>query len=234
MLMLVGVLVSCNAENNIDAFTDNNNSDISNNIDASTDTNNTSTINNTVDTSIQVEYDAEKEANDNEFPFDNIIVERNGYDIISAGKYYGNDFDNIKYYGSYYRIIDNYTDFSELTQWGNKADESVFNANVVLVLHSYKNYYVYDSNKSQKGAFIELKKETNSKKISLIEMWVRNSRAEIVNGEIVVPSLNNEDEILFPADVKETLYLLIPKDELPSNLPINGEIELKSQIIELE
>ena len=60
----------------------------------------------TVDTSIQVEYDSEREAKDNEFPFENIRINRSGYDIIAAGKYYGNDFDNIKYYGSYYRIIE--------------------------------------------------------------------------------------------------------------------------------
>ena len=101
--------------------------------------------NDTVDTSIKIEDDADREDKDNEFPFENIIVERNGYDIIAAGKYYGNDFDNVKYYGSYYRIIDNYTDFSELTQWGNKIEKSVFDENFVLVLYSHTSCCVYFS-----------------------------------------------------------------------------------------
>lgn len=187
----------------------------------------------TDDTSIQIEYDAEREAKDNEFPFDNIIIERYGYDIVAAGKYYGNDFDSVTDYGSYYRIIDNYVDFSELTAWGNQVDESAFDENVVLVLHSYKSYCTYNSIKHEKGSFIELKSQTNSEKISLIEMWVRSSRAEIVDGEIVVKT-NEENVILFPMDVKETLYLLIPKEELPENLPVNGEICLLERIEEME
>ena len=97
-----------------------------------------------------------------DFPFDNIVLVRNGYDIVAAGRYYGDDFDNVKYYGSYYRIIDNYDDFSTLTAWGNKIDKSVFNDNFILVLHTYKNHYLYNSARSEKGTFSTLKIETNS------------------------------------------------------------------------
>ena len=103
VLTVAVALVSCD-ENNID---------IGGNIDSqpginTEKTNDTSSSNDnedsnrqdnpgTVDTSIQVEYDADREAQDNEFPFDSIIIERNGYDLVAAGKYYGNDFENVKY-----------------------------------------------------------------------------------------------------------------------------------------
>lgn len=172
--------------------------------------------------------------NDEDFPFDNIVVERSGYDIVAAGKYYGNDFDNIKYYGSYYRIIDNYEDFSELTQWGNQVDKSVFDSNVILVLHSYRSHYVYNSIRSEKGIFIELKEEKGSKKLSLTEMWIISDRAEIGKEDTIGSRTKAKSAFLYPIDVKETQYLLIPKEDLPSNLPVNGELELKSQTIVLE
>jgi len=171
--------------------------------------------------------------NDEEFPFDNIVIERSGYDIVAAGKYYGNDFDNIKYYGSYYRIIDNYEDFSELTQWGNQLDETIFDENFVLVLYSYKNHYIYNSVRSQKGTYKSLKIETDLNELSIIEEWIRSSRIEIVDGERV-PSTYYEDEILFPIEVQETIYLLIPKNEVHSDLSVSGKINLKTQIIDLE
>ena len=187
----------------------------------------------TADTSIKVDYDADREAQDNEFPFDNIVIERNGYDIVAAGKYYGKDFDNIKYYGSYYRIIDNYEDFSKLTQWGNQLDETIFDENFVLVLYSYKNHYIYNSVQSQKGTYKSLKIETDLNELSIIEEWIRSSRIEIVDGERV-PSTYYEDEILFPIEVQETIYLLIPKNEVHSDLSVSGKINLKTQISDLE
>ena len=188
----------------------------------------------TVDTYIQVEYNPETEAKDNEFPFDSIILEQSGYKVVAAGKYYGNDFDNIKYYGSYYRIIDNYEDFSELTQWGNQVDKTVFDSNVILVLHSYRSHYVYNSIRSEKGIFIELKEEKGSKKLSLTEMWIISDRAEIGKEDTLGSRTKAKSAFLYPIDVKETQYLLIPKEDLPSNLPVNGELELKSQTIVLE
>ena len=130
---------------------------------------------------------------------------------------------------------DNYDDFSTLTAWGNKIDRSVFNDNFILVLHTYKNHYLYNSVRHEKGTFSTLKIETNSIKLSLIEEWVVNGRTEIVDGETIIPQIKRkENEILFPIDVYETLYLLIPKNELPNDLPINGEINVKTSILELE
>ena len=188
---------------------------------------------NTIDTSIKVEYDAEREASDNEFPFDNIIVERNGYDIVSAGKYYGDDFDNIIYYGSYYRIIDNYNDFSELTAWGNKIDESVFEDSFVLVLYTYKNYDVYYSpsefydfnNLYNRGCFENFEIDKNTNKLKIDETWV----AMFFGSPFYGPSAPSiaDCEILIPTEKHEIIYLLIPKTDLKDELPINGEIELE-------
>ena len=191
-------------------------------------------------TPIEVEYDAEREAKDNEFPFDNIILERkgynlNGYDFVAAGRYYGNDFNNIKYYGSYYRIIDNYDDFSTLTQWGKEIDESIFEENVILVLHTYKSYYFYNSVRVDKGNFVGLQIEEDTNELSIFEQWTTHDRAEIeyVDG-VQVPVDNTSTEVLIPADVQETIYLIIPKDELTANLPTNGEINLKYSILVME
>lgn len=224
LLVLSTMIVACDIISNGDALSTGNESSDELNPDN----------NDTVDTSIKIEDDADREDKDNEFPFENIIVERNGYDIIAAGRYYGNDFDSVKYYGSYYRIIDNYDDFSELTQWGNKIEKSVFDENFVLVLYSYKSHYLYNSVGSQKGVFNDLKKEANSARLSLRETWVRNNRAEIVDGKIIVSGTNKENEVLFPTEVQETLYLLISKNELPSDLSANGELHLISEIEEME
>ena len=191
---------------------------------------------NTIDTSIKVEYDAEREASDNEFPFDNIIVERNGYDIVSAGKYYGDDFDNIIYYGSYYRIIDNYNDFSELTAWGNKIDESVFEDSFVLVLYTYKNYDVYYSpsefydfnNLYNRGCFENFEIDKNTNKLKIDETWVAKFYGSPFYGP-PAPSIA-DCEILIPIEKHETIYLLIPKTELKDEMHINGEIELEIEI----
>ena len=185
-------------------------------------------------TSIEEKDDSEYDKHDGEFPFDNIIVERNGYDIVAAGRYYGSDFDDVKYYGSYYRIIDNYADFSDLTQWGNKINESVFEENFILVLHTYQNCYLYNSTKSQKGTFSKLKIDENSKKLSLLESWTVHGMAEIGEDEVIILKTKKGNEIIFPADVKETMYLVIPKSELPKGLSNNGEIDLKSVVYTLE
>ena len=234
LLMLIGILASCGSYESPDENPANTGSNGETtgggNSNLENDKDNESTV-----PPIEVEYDEEREANDSEFPFDNIVIERNGYDLVAGGRYYGNDFDNVKYYGSYYRIIDNYSDFSELTQWGNDIDESTFNDNFVLVLYSYKNHYLYNSVRSEKGTFSTLKIETNSIKLSLIEEWVVDGRAEIVDGETIISQTKwKENEILFPIDVHEILYLLIPKNELPNELPINGEINVKTLIRELE
>ena len=188
---------------------------------------------NSDDTSIKVEYDEEREANDSEFPFDNIVIERNGYDLVAGGRYYGDDFDNVKYYGSYYRIIDNYSDFSELTQWGNDVDESVFNNNFVLVLHLYEKCSVYYSHPEFYelniiGRFFDFKFDVSHNKICITESRYANRRIE----EGVVPPKLEDYTVVFPTEKQETIYLLIPKDEMPSNLPINGEISFY-EVIEI-
>lgn len=191
----------------------------------------------TKDTSIKVEYDFEREAMDNEFPFDNIIEKRNGYDIVAAGKYYGNDFENIKYYGSYYRIIDNYADFSELTQWGDRIDASVFDDSFILVLHSYKNYSVYYSHPefqelNNRGQFWSFGIDTNTDKLNIFEEWLIGGSIPDIYG---YTRPNPEDyKVVFPTEKQETIYLLIPKNELPNSISINGEVDLKVEISVLE
>ena len=182
---------------------------------------------NSDDTSIKVEYDEEREANDSEFHFDNIVIERNGYDLVAGGRYYGNDFDNVKYYGSYYRIIDNYSDFSTLTAWGNKIDKSVFNDNFILVLHTYKRcdlYYSHsDFNKlNQRGRFGNFDVDLQTGELEIFESWYLGGGVPDVDGYI--PPKQEDYTVVFPTEKQETIYLLIPKDEMPSNLPINGEI----------
>lgn len=262
LLMLTVLLASCgtpvntntetdtNTETNVD--TDNTNPDTNTDSNVNTgDTNSDTNENinsgenpeggdtgndNAIDTSIKVEYDAEREASDNEFPFDNIVVERNGYDIVAAGKYYGDDFDNVKYYGSYYRIIDNYNDFSEFTAWGNKIDESVFEENFILVLHTYKNYDVYYSyseyydfnNLYNRGCFENFGIDKNTNKLKIDETWVVAFFGSLFYGP-PAPSIA-DCEILIPTEKHETVYLLIPKTELKDEMPINGEIELYIEI----
>ena len=191
----------------------------------------------TADTSIKVDYDADREAQDNEFPFDNIVIERNGYDIVAAGKYYGKDFDNIKYYGSYYRIIDNYADFSELTQWGNRIDEAIFDDNFVLVLHTYSSCNIHyshpDFNKlNQRGQFWNFSINLNTGKLSVSEKWSVGGGTPDIDGYIP-PKLENYT-VVFPTEKQETIYLLIPTGEMPNNSPTNGELDLDVKIIVLE
>ncbi|MBO4982498.1 MAG: hypothetical protein J6D23_00425 [Clostridia bacterium] len=241
VLTVAVALVSCD-ENNID---------IGGNIDSqpginTEKTNDTSSSNDnedsnrqdnpgTVDTSIQVEYDADREAQDNEFPFDSIIIERNGYDLVAAGKYYGNDFENVKYYGSYYRIIDNYEDFSELTQWGNKTDESLFDDNFILVLHSYKSaydtYYLHSkyAELNGKGRYRDFG-FNESGRLTIIEGKSCSDKA-VVGEE---PVYREDCEVILPIETVETIYLVIPKSEMPKEIQLNGEILLiKNVIIDL-
>ena len=172
--------------------------------------------------------------NDEDFPFDNIVVERNGYDIVAAGKYYGNDFDNVKDYGSYYRIIDNYNDFSELTAWGNKIDESVFEDNFVLVLYTYKNHDKYYSHQSfyhlhDRGQFDDFGIDKDTNTLTISESW---SIDLLTPFDGPLPPSFYDYEIIIPTEKHEMIYLLIPKTDLKDELPINGEIELEIEIWE--
>ena len=184
---------------------------------------------NTDDTSIKAEPN-----NSNEKPYNNVVLERNGYDIISAGEYYGLDFESLSNYGTYYRIIDNYTDFSKLTEWGKEIDESIFNESFVLVLYSYKNHIVYYSHPSYyklngPGQFSEFDKSLESNCLTLRETWTISTPGALIDGN----QMNSENcRELIPANVKEIIYLLIPKSELPLNVPVNGEIELYNVITE--
>ena len=186
----------------------------------------------TVDTYIQVEYNPETEAKDNEFPFDSIILEQSGYKVVAAGKYYGNDFDNIKYYGSYYRIIDNYEDFSELTAWGNNIDESLFSDNFILVLHTYKNAYdtYYSHSKynelNGKGRYSDFGLSESGK---LMITEGKSCSAKEVVGE--APNYIEDYEVILPIETQETIYLVIPKAEMPNNIKLNGEIILFHNVI---
>ena len=220
VLMLTALLASCGTP-------------VNTNLDTDTNTDTTSdTSQEPVDTSIKVEYDAEREASDNEFPFDNIVVERNGYDIVAAGKYYGDDFDNVKYYGSYYRIIDNYNDFSELTAWGNKIDESLFSDNFILVLHLYKcaydTYYTHAKYNELNGKGIYRDFGLNeSGKLAIIESKNGNDRAVVGEDPIYI----EDYETILPVETTETMYLVIPKIEMPKDIQINGEILFYQKVI---
>jgi len=170
-----------------------------------------------------------------DFPFDNIVIERNGYDLVAGGRYYGKDFDNVKYYGSYYRIIDNYDDFSTLTAWGNKIDKSVFNDNFILVLHTYKpaydTYYTHSkyNDLNGKGRYRDF--GINESGTLVIFEGKSGSDRAVVGEEFI----NMEDyEVTLPIETQETIYLVIPRSELPFGININGEIFLVcSTIIDL-
>lgn len=224
LITVLALLISCLIFSSCGNLINNTDNNTSNNTDSNTDTNPT-----TVDTSIKVEYDAEREASDSEFPFDNIVLERNGYDIVAAGKYYGDDFDNVKYYGSYYRIIDNYNDFSELTAWGNKIDVSVFDENFILVLHTYKNKYIYYSNSDEKGTYNNFGINTRTNSLAIEEEWIISGGSYAIidpEGNVIQQPEKEDKQTNFPADVRETIYLIIPKKELPENVTLNGEIYL--------
>lgn len=210
LLMLIGILASCGNYENLD---------------------DTATGDKPTVPPIEIEYDAEREAKDNEFPFDNIIVERHGYDIVAAGRYYGNDFDNIKYCGSYYRIIDNYEDFSELTQWGNKTNETIFNDNFILVLHSYKktcnDYYTHPkySELNGKGTYKNFG-VNESGAVVIFESKSGSGGAVIGEGFVSFEECENK----LPIETKETIYLIVPKTDLDSSVKVNGEIKLFLEI----
>lgn len=227
------MIVSCNT-NHVDTSLDSNINNIQSNTN-NQDTTGTLAPNDNKDLDNQDILDT-LVPNDEEFPFDNIIVERNGYDIVAAGKYYGNDFDSVTDYGSYYRIIDNYEDFSELTQWGNQLDETVFNENFILVLYSYLNCSVYYSHSNfsilnQRGQFGSFGINLYTNKLELFEKWTLSGGALDLDG--YVPPKMEDCTVIFPTEKEEIIYLLISKDEITNNLTINGEIELKSEIIEL-
>lgn len=234
IIVLCIVLISCNvpSSNDTDINTESKvNTDDTNkntNVSENPDSDNTNNDSNTNESGTNTEK--------SEFPFDNIIVERNGYDIVAAGKYYGNDFDSVTDYGSYYRIIDNYEDFSELTQWGNQLDETVFNENFILVLYSYLNCSVYYSHSNfsilnQRGQFGSFGINLYTNKLELFEKWTLSGGALDLDG--YVPPKMEDCTVIFPTEKEEIIYLLISKDEITNNLTINGEIELKSEIIEL-
>ncbi|MBQ7906880.1 MAG: hypothetical protein IJ309_02795 [Clostridia bacterium] len=188
--------------------------------------------NDTVDTSIKIEDDVDREDKDSEFPFEAVIVERDGYDIVAAGKYYGNDFDNVKYYGSYYRIIDNYDDFSELTAWGETVDKSLFDDNFILVLHSYKRaydtYYTHSKYNELNGKGLYTNFGLNKTGILTISEGKSGSDRAVIGEE---PIYIEDYETVLPIETKETIYLVIPKSELPNDITVNGEIILKLDII---
>ena len=241
ILMLIGMLVSCNVDNTDTNTNTNTNTssdiDTSTQTDTNTDTSTDTSTDTAIDTSIQVEYDAERESSDNEFPFDNIVVERNGYDIVSAGKYYGSDFDNVKYYGSYYRIIDNYEDFSKLTQWGNQLDETIFDENFIFVLYSYSNCSVYYSHPTFNdlnglGEFAYFKMDMNSDKLSIFEIWSLDIR--LPDKDNYTPLDYNYYKVVVPKEAHEIIYLIIPKNELPNSMHINGEVKLIKGISKAE
>lgn len=153
------------------------------------------------------------------------------------GKYYGNDFDDVEYYGSYYRIIDNYTDFSKLTQWGNQLDEAVFGENFILVLYSYSNCNVYYSHPNFNelnglGQFKDLKMDTSTDKLSIYEIWSLNDG--MPDTDNYTPLDYNDYEVVFPKEVHEIVYLIIPKKELPNSMHINGEVKLRKGISKAE
>ena len=167
-----------------------------------------------------------------DFPFDNIVLVRNGYDIVAAGRYYGDDFDNVKYYGSYYRIIDNYDDFSTLTAWGNKIDKSVFNDNFILVLHTYKSaydtYYTHSKYNDLNGKGMYQDFGINESGNLVIFEGKGGSYRPAIGEEII----NMEDyEVTLPIETQETIYLVIPRSELPFGININGKIFLVREII---
>ncbi|MBE6673576.1 MAG: hypothetical protein E7596_00550 [Ruminococcaceae bacterium] len=239
LILLFLVFMSCNDSSNIGSSAGSNSSTNSNLNESGTNTEKSSDLlvpNDDKDLDNQDILDT-LVPNDKDFPFDNIVVERTGYDIIAAGKYYGNDFDNVNYYGSYYRAIDNYEDFSELTQWGHIVDKSTFEDCFVLVLHTYKNQYIYYSNLDGKGEYMNFGFDASSNNLKIRERWIWGGGPDGIidsNGnEIELPTVELH-RIEIPAEIRETIYLLIPKDELPSNLPINGEIDLKVDIVELE
>ena len=176
---------------------------------------------------IEVEYDEEREAKDNEFSFDSIVVERYGYDIVAAGRYYGKDFDNVKYYGSYYRIIDNYEDFSELTQFGEKIDKHIFDENFILILYTYEKCDVYYSHSkfnrlNCRGYFEDFDCDSHTEELEIFECCFTVESTPDIDGYI--PPKLQDYTVVFPTEKQETIYLVIPKDEMPNNLPINGEI----------
>ena len=255
VLMLVGVLISCNTNDvdtnsKIDTQTDtstNKNTDTDININENS-TNNFDMNSNNVwsdskdilDTLVPEDDEILDNQNildtlvpnDEEFPFDNIVIERSGYDIVAAGKYYGNDFDNIKYYGSYYRIIDNYEDFSELTAWGKNIDESLFGDNFILVLHTYKNSYdtYYSHSKynelNGKGRYRDFGLSESGK---LMITEGKSCSAKEVVGE--APNYIEDYEVILPIETQETIYLVIPKAEMPNNTKLSGEIILYQNVI---
>lgn len=227
LLVLSTMIVACDIIPNGDALSTGNESSDELNPDN----------NDTVDTSIKIEDDADREDKDNEFPFENIIVERNGYDIIAAGKYYGNDFDNVKYYGSYYRIIDNYTDFSELTQWGNQLEEVIFDENFVLVLYSHTRCCAYYSHPefhklNDKGQFSDFRFDVTHNKICISETHSVNDMN--IDKDGYVPPKIEDYTVIYPIEKQEIIYLLISKDERPNDLPKSGEIDLYEEIIMAE
>ena len=212
MLMLVGILVSCGNyespdENPADTgsneeTTGSGNSNLKND--------NINNSENKYGTPIEIENEEERKASDDARieGFENFIYNNGGYQVVTAGKYYGNDFDNAVYYGSYYRIIDNYEAFSELTQWGKNIDESIFKNYFILVLHTHS------SRISTSGAFTDFEISEIADKVKITETF----RTQYYSS--------------FPADVTKTIYLIIPNDLLTKEVDINGVITIVSSVLE--
>lgn len=244
VIVLCIVLVSCNvtSDNDTDIDTESkvttDDTNKSTNVSENLDSDNTDNDSNTNESDTNTEKPSNTLVpNDEEFPFDNIIVERNGYDIVAAGKYYGNDFDNVKDYGSYYRIIDNYEDFSDLTQWGNQIDEAIFDENFILVLYSYSKSSVYYSHPNFNelnglGQFKYLEMGTSTDKLSIFEIWVLDTLTP--DTDDYTPLDYNDYKVVFPKEMHEIIYLIIPKKELPISMHINGEIKLRKGISKAE
>ena len=134
-------------------------------------------------------------------------------------------------------IIDNYADFSNLTQWGNKIDEWEFDENFILVLYSYQKYSIYYSHPefnelNGRGQFCNFVFDVNHNKICINETYFINDM-NIDKDGYVSPKIEDYT-VVVPTEKQEIIYLLISKDNMVNDLPYNGEISFYEEIIVAE
>lgn len=78
------------------------------------------------------------------------------------------------------------------------------------------------------GQFKDLKMDTSTDKLSIYEIWSLNDG--MPDTDNYTPLDYNDYEVVFPKEVHEIVYLIIPKKELPNSMHINGEVKLRKGI----
>lgn len=139
------------------------------------------------------------------------------------------DFDDLKEnFNIYITVcIVNVPQFSDLVTPNDNKDNLV-EVKLPVVSYSHPNFNELNG----LGQFKDLKMDTSTDKLSIYEIWSLNDG--MPDTDNYTPLDYNDYEVVFPKEVHEIVYLIIPKKELPNSMHINGEVKLRKGISKAE